>query len=334
MLTLQEHPENVQICILKDGKKKQPVWWHPTVQPELRSEIEDLNYFFGNPDFQDRFELNHEQCEDIKSSLTNNTVSEKHQSKHFQCKRFITQVLNDEMDLMDSSASFEFQFPNGGNTYPWCHFVCGSSGSGKSRWILDQLKNNLDGPKPDRRHVLWFSAELTIDRTIAPLRDNEKYREWFTGVDISEKAVEDSQYQSPEEFFEKEIRLRIDTAPEGTLVVADDAMDSEPVVAELMRRLMIKLMRVGRHRKVGLIYSLHKLASGQWSSQAYSSCQNIVVFPRSNKNKIRKFLEDEIGMTRKEARRAVKDFGQSGRALIVRLHAPQLLMSEKLIRLL
>jgi hypothetical protein len=199
---------------------------------------------------------------------------------------------------------------------------------------LDQLKNNLDGPKSDKRHVLWLSAELAIDRTIAPLRDNVKYNEWFTGIDISEKAIEDSQYSSPEEFFEKDVKLRIDTAPEGSIVVADDAQDSHPVVAELMRRMMIKLQRVGRHKKIGLMYSLHKLASGQWSSQAYSSCQNIIVFPRSNKNKIRDFLEREIGMTRKEARRAVKDFGQSARALIVRLHAPQLLMSEKLIRLL
>ena len=334
MLTLQNHPENIQIAVLKDGNKKQPVFWHPTIKPELRNGVEDLNYFFGNTDFRDRFELSHEQSDEIKSSLTNDSVCEKHQSKHFQCKRFISDVLNNEMDLMDSNGTFEFQFPKGGNTYPWAHFVCSGSGAGKTHWIMSQLKNNLDGPKSEKRHVLWFSAELSTDKTIAPLRDNEKYNEWFTGVDISEHAIEDSQYNSPEDFFDKEVKLRIDTAPEGTLLIADDAQDSHPVVADMMRRLMIKLMRVGRHRKVGLIYSLHKLASGAWSSQAYSSCQNIIVFPRSNKNKVRKFLEDEIGMTRKEARRAVKDFGQSGRAMIVRLHCPQLLMSEKLIRLL
>ena len=334
MLTLQEDPENVVLCHLCDKRSEQPVWWHPTIQPELRNGVEDLNYFFGNQDFQDRFELNHEQCEDIKGSLTNNTVSEKHQSKHFQCKRFISQVLNDEMDLMDSTATFEFQFPKGGNTYPWCHFVCGSSGSGKTRWILDQLKNNLDGPKPDRRHMLWFSAELTIDQTIAPLRDNEKYNEWFTGVDISEHAIEDSQYNSPEDFFDKEVKLRIDTAPEGTLLIADDAQDGALGLQEPMRRMIERLQRVGRHSRVGLMFLLHKIRSGLWTSQAMSSCRYIVLFPRSQKNKIRDFMEKELGMLRRDAKRAVKDFGQRSRAMVIRMHSPQALISEQLIRLL
>ena len=340
MLTLSPDPENILIAEIRTGKRKnlQPVWWHPIIKKELMNSVEDLAYFFSDEDFTDRFELTQDQAENIKHNLINNTVCCDNQIKHFKCKRFITEALYSEIDISDQqNENLEVNFPpfDGDKaTYSWCYFVCGGSGSGKTRWCCDRILANLDGPKKDRRKFIYFSAELDMDKTLAPLRDNEKYRDWFTGVDISDKTVTDSQYSTAEEFFNAEVKMRIETAEPGTCVVADDAQDGALGLQEPMRKMIIRLQRVGRHSRVGLMFLLHKIKSGLWTSQAMSSCRYIVLFPRSQKCKIRDFMEKELGMLRRDAKRAVKDFGQRSRAMIIRMHAPQCLISEKLIRLL
>lgn len=340
MLTLTPHADNVQIAEIRTGrnKKLQPLWWHPTVQKELMNSVEDLGYFFNNEDFTDRFELSQEQAQSIQTHLASNSVCADNHIKHFKCKRFITEALYSEMDISDQkNQTFEVNFPpfeGDKATYGWCYFVCGGSGSGKTHWVLQRIKANLDGPAKHRRKFIYFSAELELDRTLAPVRDDEKYRDNFTGVDISDSSVNDSQYASAEEFFNAEVKTRIETAEPGTMIIADDAQDGALGLQEPMRRMIERLQRVGRHSRVGLMFLLHKIRSGLWTSQAMSSCRYIVLFPRSQKNKIRDFMEKELGMLRRDAKRAVKDFGQRSRAMVIRMHSPQALISEQLIRLL
>ena len=334
MLTFQDGKEHVEISRIKHGKYKKttPVYWSPIIKPELRNSIDDLNYYFSNENFRDRFELSGQQSHEIKDALENDCVCEKHQNKHFKCKRFIHESLNTEMDLSGTNDTFDFRFPPGGDTYGWSTFVCGSSGAGKSRWCCDLIEKNILGPKKDRRNFIYISNEFHIDKTLAPLK-KDKYRDNFQGIDISEMSLTESG-KSPQDFFTTEVKVQIDAAPRGTICVCDDCPDAHPVVAELMRSMIIKLQRVGRHSGIGLMFLLHKLSSGLWSSQAYSSCRYIVVFPRSMKNKIRDLFEKEMGITRKEAKRHLHDFSQTGRAMICRMHAPSAFMNEKLIRLL
>ena len=334
MLTFENGKEHVEISKIKQSKNKKltPVYWSPIIREELRNSIDDLSYYFQNENFTDSFELSRQQAQSIKEAMEDNCVCERYQQKHFRCKRFIHDSLNTEMDLSDTDQTFTFMFPPGGDTYGWSHFVCGSSGAGKTRFCADLLEGNMNGPKKDRRNFIYISNEFNIDKTLTPLKA-DKYKDNFTGIDISENTIRESQY-GPEEFFENEVKMRIDTAPRGTICVCDDCPDSHPIVAEAMRNLIIKLQRVGRHTGVGLIFLLHKLSSGLWSSQAYSSCKNIVVFPRSMKNKIRDLMEKEMGITRKEAKRHLREFSQTGRAMIMHMHQPAFLQNDKLIRLL
>jgi hypothetical protein len=334
MLTFQDGTEHVEISRIKHGKYKKttPVYWSPIIKPELRNSIDDLNYYFGDENFRDRFELSGGQSMAIKESLENDCVCEKFQQKHFKCKRFIHESLNTEMDLSGTNQTFDFRFPPNGDSYGWSTFVCGNSGAGKTRWVADQIEKNLNGPKKDRRHFIYISNELHIDKTLEPLK-RDKYRDRFQGIDISEQSLKESG-KSPHDFFLTAVKVHIDAAPRGSIVIADDAPDAHPTVAELMRNIIIRLQRVGRHSGVGLIFLLHKLSSGLWSSQAYSSARYIVVFPRSMKNKIRDLFEKEIGLTRKEAKRHLHDFSQTGRAMICRMHSPSAFMNDKLIRLL
>jgi hypothetical protein len=336
MLTLSSNADNTHILSMKPdkGKGETKVYWHPTLQPELRNSVESLDYFFKNDRFRDRYELSGPEADEIQEALNGGSVCCKYQKKFFQCKRHITDSLFSEMDISDDQQSFVLDFPEGGNTYGWCCFVCGGSGSGKSHWVInDRILRNLKGPKKNRRKFIYCSAELSLDKTLAPVRDDEKYSEWFCGIDISEEAIKESSL-TPEAYYDQKIAMRVDTAVPGTILVCDDYRDSVPEVAERMRRLIDRIQRVGRHRKLGLIFILHKLKSGMWSTTAYSSCKFICCFPRSQKNKIRDLLEHEFGFTKKEARRTVADFAQTGRACWIHCHAPNYIANDKLLRLI
>ena len=85
MLTLKSHPENILVAEIRQGKNKKltPVFWHPTVKPELRNAVENLDYFFGNEDFRDRFELSQDQAQNIKEHMSRDQICQELHSKHF-----------------------------------------------------------------------------------------------------------------------------------------------------------------------------------------------------------------------------------------------------------
>ena len=335
MLTLTSDKENVRIMAIKQGKSKRmgDLYWHPVKNVDLRNSVEDFDIYFEDENFRDRFQLNTSETREIKECIENNEVCEQYQQKYFKVKRYLTDALFTEMNLSGSNEEFLVEFPKGGTTYGWCAFICGGSGAGKSFYVVRRILQNLNGPKRDRRKFIYCSAELTLDTTLKPVRDNEKYREYFTGVDISEEAIR-AYDGSPEDYFKRNVELIVESAEPGTILVADDAMDSDPIVAELMRKLIVRIQRVGRHRRIGVMFLLHKLKSGSWSSQAYSSCKYIVVFPRSQKNKIRDMLEVDFGITKRHARELIEDFSQTGREMIIHCHSPNYIANTKLIRLI
>ena len=51
------------------------------------------------------------------------------------------------MDISDDNKRFTIDFPKGGDSYGWCCFVCGGSGSGKTHWVVDRIERNLKVPK-------------------------------------------------------------------------------------------------------------------------------------------------------------------------------------------
>ena len=73
------------IAEIRHGKNKklEPVFWHPTVQPEMRNAVESTDYFFKNEDFQDRFELSQDQASNIAIIFFNG--SEIHDISLFFC---------------------------------------------------------------------------------------------------------------------------------------------------------------------------------------------------------------------------------------------------------
>ena len=331
MITLHEHPDNIQLCKLRAGKKTLPVYWHPVRNPQLRLAVQDLNSF-ATEEMRDRFHLSQKQMSDILTHIKKGTQPEGGlQAKFFKLKRHIECSLYTEMDLRDSDQVLQRDFPPGSESWPEHGFYCGCSGGGKTYALTEMIKRNLDGPLKHKRKFVFISAEWGKDKTLRELK-KEKYRRWVHGIDVSDNAFEVSEHSDVQTFFDRDVKPAIDYAQKGNCICFDDPMDA--VCSEQLRPLINKLLRCARHDGLGLNFILHRLRSGIWSSQGHSSCKWFTLFPRSQKGQIRDFLNKDIGCTLNEARDHVHDFASAARAMTVRLHAPQCIMSKKLLRLL
>jgi len=327
MLTLSEDPENSVLCHLIDGKTETPVYWHPRIKKDLRVCVENLDSF-NTPEFRDRFELSRLQAEDVFQGLKTDCVSEKNHSKYFKCKEHIQNKLVTEMNISDQPGNFRVKFPPG-NKFAFHHLIVGSTSSGKSFTASQMCLNNLKGKKKDRRKFKYFSAEWNRDETLKELR-NKKWGEYVEGIDCSDQSLKESQWNTPEEFFRNEILLRCEHAENCTLIF-DDSMDMN--CSSFVKPLINRMMRVARHQGVSLVVLLHCLRSASWSSQSHQSCKYLTVFPRSQKGKIRDFLNTDMGLSLGESRDLVKDFAQTGRAMTLHLHCPQAAIGSNMIRL-
>ena len=331
MLTLTDHPDNVQIAELIDGTKRTPIYFHPRKNVDLKIHVEDISEF-NTEEFRERFAITRVQASEIMDHLKNDTEPEGSlQSVFFKVKSFINNSLFIEMDLRSSTTQrIEVNFPPGNSSWGELSIVCGASSSGKTYYIADKVKRNLDGHKKNRRRFIWVSAEWIKDKTVSVLK-KDKYRPYVTGIDVGEQSFVMSTL-TRQAFFEREVRDVIDESQPGTVVIFDDPVDS--AISQQLRPFISKLLRTARHDGIGLLYIVHSIKSGSWSSQAHNSVKYFVLFPRSQKGKIRNYLNQDVGLTMKESREHVTDFADSGRVMMVRIHAPQALIGEKLIRLI
>ena len=106
------------------------------------------------------------------------------------------------------------------------------------------------------------------------------------------------------------------------------------VCPEKVRQLINNLLRTGRHKLLNLQVVLHNLRSGAWSTQCHNSIKYLTGFPRSQKGKITAYLNKDLGIPLKKARDHVQQFSQCSRFMSIRLHSPELLIGEKLMRLI
>ena len=330
MLTLQKHPANVRLCTLVQGKKKTPVFWHPRIDKSLMNEVENVGSFNTEP-LRDKYELSEEQANEIFTGLRDNVVCEHNSSKFFKCKRHVSDALIGEMDISDTDGEFVVDFDKDPTTYSGHALFCGGTNSGKTTAFAQQAQRCLDGPKAQRRRFLIFSAEWDSDSSLSVLK-KDKYYHYVQGIDCSESSFKDSNWQTEQEFFQNEIKKRVEYARPGTIVFFDDIVDQ--VSSQYTRTLINRLFRTARHQGLTICIVLHNLRSGAFSTQAHSSIKFLHLFPKSQKGKLTNFLNRDLGLPMQRAREHIQAFGQTGRRMTVRLHAPECLIGEKLIRLL
>ena len=330
MLTLHKTDSTIQIATLVEGRSVTPIFWHPVEKEELMNSVTDLGTF-NDIYFRDRFELSDQQATDIFTGLANDAVVEKNQSKYFKVKRHIKRNLMSTMNISDTNGVFKINFEPNPKEYTHHTLLAGGTNSGKTHFAVQMILDNLDGKKELKRHFLIISSEWDDDSTLKPLK-KEKYRQYVRGIDISENSLKDSEWGTKEEFFANEVKLRVEHAPRGAVVLIDDGQDG--CCPDQLRRLINRGLRVFRHQGISLMVIIHSIRSGAWSQQAYNSIRYLVLFPRSQKGKITNYLNQDVGLPLKEARETVREFAQTGRSMVVRIHSPECLIGPTLIKIL
>ena len=330
MLTLTKKDNTIQIAKLVERRSVTPIYWHPTQTAELMNAVHDVGTF-NNAYFRDRFELSEEQATNIFDGLANEKVVERHQAKYFKVKRHIKQSLMSTMDISDTSGEFIVDFEDDPTEYTHHMLLAAGTGGGKTYFAVQMILRNLNGPKKLRRHFLIISSEWDEDSTLKPLK-KEKYHQFVKGIDISENSLKESEWNTKEEFFANEVKIRVEHAPRGAVCLIDDAMDS--CCPDLLRHLINRGLRVFRHQGISLMVIVHSIRSGAWSQQAYNSIRYLVLFPRSQKGKITNYLNQDLGLPMKVARETVREFSQTGRHMIIRIHSPECIIGPALIKIL
>ena len=207
----------------------------------------------------------------------------------------------------------------------------GSSGSGKGYWLRELLLRHLRQSNfHNRRKIFYCSPELYLDKTLAPLRDSIRHADWFLGIDVGIKTGEASGL-GPEEFYQQHVH-DILVHVENGIICLDDIQDSYCPVQ--LRKLNNRLLRTGRHDGNSVFSIFHSIRNGQFTQQALQSCKHAVIFPKAQKGRIVEFMKMSLGLRLQEARELTKILSMSGRACVVRLHAPVSVWSSQFLRLL
>lgn len=212
---------------------------------------------------------------------------------------------------LSGSQELIIPFPDGNDTWGEHFIYAGASSSGKTWEAVSRILHNLNGPEKNRRRFTIISNEWHKDKTLAPLKA-EKYRNWVHGIDVSESSLTNSQHDTPQQYFDKEVLPYVEEASQGQIFFVDDPLDCN--CPNQMRQFINRGIRTFRHNDVGIQFVLHNIRSGIWST-ASSNCKYFVLFPRSQRGKVRDYLNQEMGCTMKESREHVHDFASTGRAM-------------------
>ena len=127
---------------------------------------------------------------------------------------------------------------------------------------------------------------------------------------------------------------KLDSISDDALICYDDYPDSARSLYKHLERTYNSMLRVARHRNMGVISLIHTYAHGKASSQALQSNKNVVFYPRSQQSRCIQFLRDYLQLKSTEAREMVQRFAKLGRWMNIRMHSPVCIFNEKYLVLL
>ena len=94
------------------------------------------------------------------------------------------------------------------------------------------------------------------------------------------------------------------------------------------------MLRVARHRNMGVISLIHTYAHGKASSQALQSNKSCVFYPRSQQSRCIQFMRDYLQLGTTYAKELVKKFASLGRWMCIQMHSPVCVYNESYLVLL
>ena len=290
--------------------------------------FKDSKKYLDSDEFREHYGLTRTEGQVLKKALHSDIVPENSnlKKKFYSIRKDLNSRLFNEIDLRGTDKEITWKYPTNPKVWPGTMIVIGSSSSGKTHLVASHIEEALKRKK--KRKYIYMSPEFNLDRTLQKLRNNKRWINYFRGIDVSDKAFKESEKGSASQWWDDDIFPLLRDAEEGTTVVMDDNKDSE--VWRQSRRFMNKMMRTGRHRSLGLVSIQHNVRGSQDTSQAYSSVKNVVLFPRAGgKGKQVDFLNETVGVTRKQAYNLVDIFAESGRWMAIHQWSPVVIYGPK-----
>ena len=305
-----------------------PVYALFTKDPKKRiPPFKDSKKFLDSDEFRERYNLSRTESKEIKKAIRSDIVPEHVQlkSKFYMVRKDLNQRLFSEIDLRGTEKTIQYKFDKKAKNWPGTKLVIGSSGSGKTflvaSWILEAMKQK------QKRRFIYMSPEFNLDQTLKKLRNSKRYQKYFQGIDVSDESLAEAGKDAGT-WWSEDIKPKLDNLPPGSVIVLDDSKDSP--VWKQTRDYMIRNMRTGRHKAIGVISIQHNVRGGKDTAQAYSSVKHVVLFPRAGgKGKISMFLHELTGLTMRKAHELVELFSESGRWMMIHQFSPVVLFGPK-----
>ena len=313
--------------IRKSGEDK-PVYTTFKKDAKLRIKpFRDSSKYLDSDEFRERYDLSRRESAELKTALRQDKVPEGSLKKEFyRVRRDLNQRLFSEIDLRGTDFEIVWKFPDKVNEWPGSSIVIGSSNSGKTFLQVSHIEEALRRRK--KRTFVYVSPELSIDTTLRKILNQKRWSKYFKGIDVSEDAFKESELGNVDQWWSEEILPLLEKQPPGTMFILDDAPSS--IVHRQLQRLLVKKLKTGRHRKWGVTSLQHNIRNGKWTTQAFSSVKNVILFPRAGgKGKCVNFWNENFGIRLKQAHELVNIFGESGRWVNIHTWSPTVMFGPK-----
>ena len=207
-----------------------------------------------------------------------------------------------ELNLPDNDASHFQIVPI--NKERLCQYVCGSSGSGKSYFTAQYIKEYRK-MFPDRQ-VYLFSA--------MPKDDNFDNLGYVKRIKMDDTLITDPLYVGD---FEK------------SLVIMDDCDTLKKNMRDAVYMLRDKILELGRHLAIDIIFISH-LCSGLELRRVLNESMIITMFPANFNRQYKYLLENYLGLEKKQIQRVKKS---RSRAVSFVRSFPNVVIENKNIRI-
>jgi hypothetical protein len=287
----------------------------------------DSSKYLNSDEFRERYTLSKREQNELVKALRSNIVPDNNlKGKFFHIRRDLNQRLFTEIDLRGTDHKIDWRFPMNPKEWPETQIIIGSSGVGKTHKIVSEITEALKRSK--KRKFIYVSPELQVDSTLKKLINTKRWSNFFEGIDVSDEAYQEWKTENgggdPDGWWTDVIFPVLDNLEKGVFVVLDDAPDS--VVHRHLQKWLIKYLRTGRHKQVGVGSLQHLVRGRKWTSQSFSSVKWVVLFPRGGgKGKQVEWLYENLGVGRKRARALVDIFGSGGRWMMIHQWSPSVI---------
>ena len=342
MLSLKKKDSAIHVCDLVRGRSKRtPVYYYHDVDDSLLMEVDSVDSLLQGhrEDIKQYLKVNTETLDAAVALLQEDREpgdddKQSVRKTYWHITKLVKSLLREEMDLRDMKGKAKFEVNYAPKKDDWSFgtaFCAGSSGSGKTWWVTELILRHWKTASPQqRRHVYYLSPELHEDTTLRRISDVRKYEDWFHGIDVSIDAFEASG-QTADDFFKQVVFDQVHHQ-RNAIIVCDDYQDSG--IPSQLRKYTDRLLRTGRHKGISCITLQHNLRNSAFSRQSVASCKHIVLFPRSQRGKVMNFLKDSVGLSLRQSKELTTLMAASGRAAVLRMHAPMMLIAEQYIKVL